>query len=155
MSKSETLNKNQHNCPEVVCEQRKGWNQNPGGGEQKGGQLGYQRPAGQQPRWKQEGGRKPGLGRLPQGTWASPEQVGASCSHLACGMEGGASGSCSFLYPRGASNLGWTRKAGGGTGGRALPLRLAGAFGGPSPHWPDGCCSSEVGVSERGGAGAP
>lgn len=31
MSKNETLNKNQHNCPEVVCEQRKRWNQNHGG----------------------------------------------------------------------------------------------------------------------------
>lgn len=38
MSKNETLNKNQHNCPEVVCEQRKRWNQNRGGWGGAGGQ---------------------------------------------------------------------------------------------------------------------
>jgi hypothetical protein len=31
MSKNEALNKKQHNCPEVVCKQRKRWNQNVGG----------------------------------------------------------------------------------------------------------------------------
>lgn len=41
MSKKETLNKkNQHNCPEVVCEQRKDGTRTVGGGEVQGAGAG-------------------------------------------------------------------------------------------------------------------
>lgn len=36
MSKNETLNKKQHNCPEVVCEQRKDGTRTLGDGEAQG-----------------------------------------------------------------------------------------------------------------------
>lgn len=104
----------------------------------------------------------PGLGWLPQGTWTSPEQVTASCSHLGCVMEGRASGSCSFLYPKvGVHPGGELGKLGKEQVGKPYQVRLAGALEGSRPATPilaspaqwGGVCQNEMRLGPLKGRG--